>query len=74
MTFIKNLIVANKTIFDGLASLVLPALLGIATTLNPNETIRITGAESSWLCKYRNLSHFEEVASQFQCSFYMQQV
>lgn len=51
VTFIKNLIIINKTIFDGSSSLILPALLGISTALNPNETIRISGNESSWLCE-----------------------
>lgn len=56
VTFIKNLIILNKTIVDGIASLAIPALLGIAITSN-SETIRITGAEASWLCKYPQSTH-----------------
>lgn len=48
---IQNLISLNKTVFDGLGALVIPALLGISATLNPDETLRITGAEASWLCE-----------------------
>lgn len=53
VSIIQSLITLNKTIFDAFTSLVIPSLLGIATTLNPDETIRITGAEASWLCEYQ---------------------
>lgn len=46
---IKSLIIVNKNLFDGLSTLVIASLLGIASDLNPNETIRITSLESSWL-------------------------
>lgn len=50
VTVIKNLIIVNKTAFEGFISLVIASLLGIATALNPDETIRVTGVEASWLC------------------------
>lgn len=52
---IKNLIILNKSLFDGFSTIVIPALLGISTNLDPNETIRITPSESSWLCKFQIL-------------------
>lgn len=51
VTVIKNLIILNKSCFDGFSSLIIPSLLGIATALNPNETIQITANQASWLCK-----------------------
>lgn len=51
---IKNLIVLNKSLFDGFSTIVIPALSGIANHQNPNETIRITPVESSWLCNFED--------------------
>lgn len=51
VTVIKNLIILNKSCFDGFASLIIPSLLGIAIELNPNESVQITANQASWLCK-----------------------
>lgn len=51
VTFIKNLIIVNKSILDGLTSLIIPSLEGIATAMNPSDVFRISGSEASWMCK-----------------------
>lgn len=56
VTIIKNLIILNKSCFDGFSSLIIPSLLNISTALNPNETIEITANQASWLCKWS--THF----------------
>lgn len=55
MATIKNLIIFNKSLFDGFSTIVIPALSGIAENRNPNEILRITSAESSWLCKFNKM-------------------
>lgn len=48
---IKNLIILNKTLFDGSSVIIIPALSGIAVAQNPYETIHIEASQASWLCK-----------------------
>ena len=55
----KNLISFNKSLFDGISSIVIPALIGIAVAQNPNEHIHIEASQASWLCE-------------FICSFFLQ--
>lgn len=45
----KNFIIFNLGEFTAFPSLVIPALLGMSDDLNPDEIIRITAAQTSWL-------------------------
>lgn len=47
----KNIVVLNLGEFTAFSSIVISALVGMSMKLNPNETIHITAAQSSWLCK-----------------------
>lgn len=48
----KNLMILNIGQFFGFATILIPALTGISNELNPNETVQITAAQASWLCKF----------------------
>lgn len=45
----RNLITMNTGLFEGLPTLIIPSLLGLSNKLNPNETIRITPSQASWI-------------------------
>lgn len=53
----KNLISFNKSLFDGLSSVVIPALIGIAVAQNPHEKIQIIASHASWLSTCTFIGH-----------------
>lgn len=50
-TTAKNLIIFNLGEFAAFPSIVIPSLIGVCNELNPDESLRITAAQTSWLCK-----------------------
>lgn len=72
----KNLIVVNKALFDGFPSIVIAALSGNSSELNPNETLRnITSSQISWLCEYvidlkKYIIRLNEIIYLVQCTQY----
>lgn len=52
VSIIQNLMELHKSIYQGMPSIVIPSLRGFSHKLNPNETVRITGKQSSWLRKF----------------------
>lgn len=73
---VKGLIIVNKNLFYGLSTLVIASLLGIATDLNPNETIQISSNEASWFCKWKldaisTQFDYTEIYSLFAATFTM---
>lgn len=50
----KNFIIFNLGEFTAFSAIVIPSLIGLANELNPDETVRIDGAQTSWLatCAY----------------------
>lgn len=47
----NNLVSLNNGLFDGFPSIVIPSLIGLNQELNPNETLRITASQASWIGK-----------------------
>lgn len=47
----NNLVSLNNGLFDGFPSIVIPSLVGLNKELNPNETLRITASQASWIGK-----------------------
>lgn len=45
----NNLVFLNNGLFDGFPSIVIPSLIGLNTDLNPDETLRITSSQASWI-------------------------
>lgn len=45
----NNLVSLNNGLFDGFPSIVIPSLIGLNKELNPNETLRITSQQASWI-------------------------
>lgn len=45
----KNFIIFNLGEFTAFSAIVIPSLIGLASELNPDETVRIDGAQTSWL-------------------------
>lgn len=54
----KNFDIFNLGQFSVLPSIVIPSLTGISKELNPDETIHVSGDETSWLCKLFNASPY----------------
>lgn len=48
---IQNLVECLKSIYQAFPSIVIAALIGVSPELNPDETVRITGDQASWLRK-----------------------
>lgn len=48
----KNLMVVNVGNFHGFPSIVIPSLIGASKALNPDETLHVTAAQTSWLCEW----------------------
>lgn len=48
-SFARNLLYISLGLSDAFMTIVIPALTGISTELNPNETLRITAEQASWL-------------------------
>lgn len=51
VAIIKNLIIVLKNMFEALLSIVIPSLLALGTDRDPDEVIRMTPEQSSWLCE-----------------------
>lgn len=51
VAIIKNLIIVLKNMFEALLSIVIPSLLALGTDRDPDEVIRMTPVQSSWLCE-----------------------
>lgn len=51
-TMARNLITVNTGLFEGLPTLIIPSLLGLSKNLNPDETLRITASQASWIGKF----------------------
>lgn len=47
----KNFVVLNVGQFFSFPSIVIPSLIGVSTALNPDEMIKATAAQTSWLCE-----------------------
>lgn len=47
----KNFLIWNLGLILAFPSIVIPSLTGFSTALNPDETLRITAAQASWLGK-----------------------
>lgn len=45
----KNLTVASTGLYDGFSSILIPSILGLNQDLNPNETLRISASQASWI-------------------------
>lgn len=45
----RNLVFMNNGFFDGFPSIVIPSLVGLSEQLNPDESIRITPSQASWI-------------------------
>lgn len=45
----KNFIIFNLGEFTAFSAIVIPSLIGLANDLNPDETVRIDGEQTSWL-------------------------
>lgn len=45
----KNFIIFNLGEFTAFSAIVIPSLLGLAPELNPDETVRANGVQTSWL-------------------------
>lgn len=46
----KNLMILNIGEFMSILAIVISSLVGLSDALNPDETVRISAAQSSWLC------------------------
>lgn len=57
----KNFDIFNLGQFSVLPSIVIPSLTGLSKDLNPDETIRVSGDETSWLCKPKFIFDFFSV-------------
>lgn len=53
----RNLITMNTGLFEGFPTLVIPSLLGFSEELNPDETLRISASQASWLASFASMSH-----------------
>ncbi|XP_031639263.1 facilitated trehalose transporter Tret1-like [Contarinia nasturtii] len=53
----KSLIILNKGLYDGLAAIAIPSMLGISQELNSDETISITSLQSSWFSTLSLIGH-----------------
>lgn len=47
----KNLMILNMGQFHGFPSIVIPSLIGVTGALNPDETLHVSAAQTSWLCE-----------------------
>lgn len=47
----KNLMIVNLGEFGGFAAIVISSLTGYSDVMNPDETVKITAYQASWLCK-----------------------
>lgn len=66
----KNFDIFNLGEFTAIPSIVIPSLTGISKHLNPDETIRVSGDETSWLCKlcFLQFSKLESVDANVVCT------
>lgn len=55
-TMAKNLTVANSGLYDGFPSILIPSLIGLNQHLNPNEKLRITSRQASWIGKIETIA------------------
>lgn len=69
-TMAKNFDIFNLGEFTAIPSIVIPSLTGISKHLNPDETIRVSGDETSWLCKlcFLQFSKLESVDANVVCT------
>lgn len=51
-TIAKNFVVLNLGQFFSFPSIVIPSLIGVSKTLNPDEMVEATAAQTSWLCEF----------------------
>lgn len=52
-TMARNFVAVNSGLFEGLPTLMIPALLGSNTKLSSDEMQRITPSQASWIGNYR---------------------
>lgn len=55
----NNLVSLNNGLFDAFPSIVIPSLIGLNEQLNPNETLRISASQASWIGKIEYWSRFK---------------
>ncbi|XP_031634375.1 facilitated trehalose transporter Tret1-like [Contarinia nasturtii] len=56
-TFAKNLIIFNLGEFFAISSIVISSLNGSCIYLNPDETLLVTPAQTSWLSSFAHIAH-----------------